>query len=79
MTEDEMEVDPQEFGEVVATVKILGNMITQIDSKLDTVIADLAVRRGVEDARRRYSHTITGFVSAIVAGIVTYMIDFSRH
>jgi len=79
MIEDEMEVNPQEFGEVVATVKILGTMISQIDSKLDTVIADMAVRKGSEDARRRYSHTISGFTSAIVAGIVSYVIEFSRH
>jgi len=79
MIEDEMEVDPQEFGEVVATVKILGTMISQINSKLDTVIADLAVRKGSEDARHRYGHTIAGFISAIVAGVVTYVFDLSRH
>ena len=81
-----MEVDPQEFGEVVTTVKMLKEasvvhaaVTEKINAKLDTVLIELAVRKGEEIAKRRYQNLIVLLTSAGISGCVTWAIDFARH
>ena len=84
--EEEMEVDPQEFGEMVATVRMLekasvthATITQQMNGKLDTVLTELAVRKGKEETARRYTHILSGVIAACISWFVTYVSGGSGH
>jgi len=80
------EINPVKFGEILANVENLQKQTTElkvqlgtIDQKLDTVVQHIAIQKGAAAQRGEYHGGFVIFVSALVSGAFTWVVDIWRH
>jgi len=75
-------INPIQFGELMAHVDNLrqrsteqGAKLEAIDAKLDTLVTNIATRKGEDIQRSKYNAGVTALVAAVVSGGVAALID----